>query len=380
MFNVAKCRVLGLSVAAAALLAACGGGDPLPPKVPVAKVTVMGDSLSDVGTFGFKFTVQKSGDAAGYPIWTQLVANAFGLDGAAQCNYYMATSAITFMPNPLKAGCTNFAIGGGRIVSASLSGEQLITKQLSDRKALGAYADNEILLIDGGGNDAADLVGAYLAAASDGGLTLQGLLAQLLSPGEMGAAFAQDATGALAVGAYMQKLATTFHDSIKSNALDNGAKRVLILNMPDITLTPRFKAVLMGVAMQTSQAQADALQAGIRQWIGAFNSTLSGSFASDSRVAITDFYADLNDQAAHYADYSLDNASLTACPAVGVDSSGLPAYDFPTCTDAALDAQAGKSAGWWRHYAFSDGFHPTPYGHHLLSASVARTLARAGWL
>lgn len=373
-------RVLGIVLAAAALLTACGGGDPLPSKVPVAKVTVMGDSLADVGTFGFKFTVQKAGDAAGYPIWTQLVANAFGLNGSAQCNYYMATSAITFIANPFKAGCTNFAIGGGRIVSASLSNEQLITKQLADRKALGTYASDEILLIDGGGNDAADLVGAYLAAATDGGLTLQGALAQLLSAEEMTAAFTQDPTGAVAVGAYMQKLAITFYNSIKTNALDNGAKRVLVLNMADITLTPRFKAVLVGVAMQTSQAQADALQAGIRQWIGAFNTTLAASFASDSRVAITDFYADLNDQAANFADYSLDNVTMPACPVVGLDSSGLPAYDFPTCTDAALNAQAGKSAGWWNSYAFSDGFHPTPYGHHLLSASVARSLARAGWL
>ena len=30
--------------------------------------------------------------------------------------------------------------------------------------------------------------------------------------------------------------------------------------------------------------------------------------------------------------------------------------------------------------AFSDGFHPTPYGHRLLAASISRALARAGWL
>ena len=46
----------------------------------------------------------------------------------------------------------------------------------------------------------------------------------------------------------------------------------------------------------------------------------------------------------------------------------------------ALDALPGKTAGWWKSYAFSDGFHPTPYGHQLLAASVSRALARAGWL
>lgn len=373
-------RSIGLGLLLAGLLTACGGGDPLPPKAAVAKVTVMGDSLADVGTFGLKFTVQKSGDAGGYPIWNQLIANAFGLDGSAQCNYYLATSETTFIANPYKTNCTNFAIGGGRIASATLNNQQLITRQLADRKALGAYTKDEILLIDGGGNDAADVVGAYLAAAQDQGASLQAVLLKQLTPTEFGTLAAQDPTMALAIGAYMQKLALYFHDSIKTNALDNGATRVLILNAPDITLTPRFKAVLTGVAAQTNQAQADALQAGIRAWISAFNSTLSSSFEGESRVAITDFYGDLNDQATNFADYSLDNATQTACPVVGTDSSGLPAYNFATCTDAALDATAGKTQGWWNKLAFSDGFHPTPYGHHLLAASVARTLARAGWL
>ena len=47
---------------------------------------------------------------------------------------------------------------------------------------------------------------------------------------------------------------------------------------------------------------------------------------------------------------------------------------------AALDALPGKAPGWWKSYAFSDGFHPTPFGHQLLAASVSRALARAGWL
>jgi outer membrane lipase/esterase len=42
---------------------------------------------------------------------------------------------------------------------------------------------------------------------------------------------------------------------------------------------------------------------------------------------------------------------------------------------------AGVSgAGWWKSYAFSDGFHPTPYGHQLLAQLISLSLARAGWL
>jgi phospholipase/lecithinase/hemolysin len=67
-----------------------------------------------------------------------------------------------------------------------------------------------------------------------------------------------------------------------------------------------------------------------------------------------------------------------------VGADGLPTYTFPTCTEAALSAApplgASGGANWWRSYAFSDGFHPTPYGHQLLSQLISLELARAGWL
>ena len=37
-------------------------------------------------------------------------------------------------------------------------------------------------------------------------------------------------------------------------------------------------------------------------------------------------------------------------------------------------------ADWWKTYAFSDSFHPTPLGHQLLAQLISRTLAQAGWL
>ena len=67
----------------------------------------------------------------------------------------------------------------------------------------------------------------------------------------------------------------------------------------------------------------------------------------------------------------------------GVDGNGLPAYNFATCTGAALSANppAGASgAGWWERYAFSDSFHPTPYSHQLIGQLVSRSLSQAGWL
>ena len=100
----------------------------------------------------------------------------------------------------------------------------------------------------------------------------------------------------------------------------------------------------------------------------------------DSRVAVVPFYADFTDEVNNPASYQLSNVTTASCPVVGLDAQGLPNYSFPTCTSAALDALPGKTPGWWKSYAFSDGFHPTPFGHQLLAASVSRALARAGWL
>ncbi|MGE3348860.1 MAG: SGNH/GDSL hydrolase family protein [Ramlibacter sp.] len=380
------------AMGAALLVAACGGGGEIAPKASISKVYVMGDSLADVGTFGFKFTVQDSSNPKGFPIWPQLVANTIGVNGSAQCNFFLF-NGTTYVANPT-AGCTNYAIGGGRIVTPAAQGgatnPQTVGTQLATRAAAGNYVEGELVLIDGGGNDAADLVGAYLGAASGaaGVAAYQAFLAQQLDAATIGGALTQPNGAAIAAGAYMQKLADTFYASIKANTLDKGANRVAVLNMPDITLTPRFQAVLTGVAAASGGGTAGAtaaaqLQGAIQQWISAFNAKLKANIGADSRVALVDFYTDFTDEVKNPASYGLANAKTPACPATGVDSSGLPTYTFQTCTSNALNAAppTGVSGtNWFNTYAFSDSFHPTPYGHQLLAASVNRALARAGWL
>jgi outer membrane lipase/esterase len=378
---------------AAALLAACGGGGgDVPPKASIARVVVAGDSLADAGTFGFKFTVQNAANpTVGFPVFPQLVAQDYGI--ASQCNFYVFTGT-TFAANPTP-GCTNFAVGGGRVVNlpaqGGAAGPQSIPLQLvtAANVAGGAWTPTDLILVDGGGNDAADLVGAYLGAATGaaGLAAYQAFLAQEIDPATLGATLSQPNGGALAAGLYMQKVADTYYAAIKANALDKGATHVAVLNAPDITLTPRFQMVLGGVAQASGGGAAGAtaaatLQAVIRQWIGAFNAELQARIGGDTRVALVDFNADFTDEVTHPAAYGLTNVSGAACPVTGIDSQGLPAYNFPACTTTALDGKipAGAAAGWWQTWTFSDGFHPRPYGHHLLAASVSRALERAGWL
>lgn len=354
----------GLSALLALGLAGCGGNDSLPPKAQISKVYVMGDSLADVGTFGgIKFTVQDPVNLENSLIWTQIIANNFGLDGTAQCNFYSIGSTIT-----TNANCTNFAIGGARIVNKSTDTLPTVGDQLTVRSAA-PFVNTDLLLVDGGGNDAADLATAFLTVAGGGNpADYQTFLLQQLTPTELGGAFDQDATGSVAAGLYMQNLAKTYYKAIKEKALDNGAKRIGVLNVPDITVTPRFQAVLVSLGNS-----GPTVQGLIRQWITAFNTQLKASIAADSRIALVDFYTDFQDEVNKPADYGLANADTPVCP------SGKSLGNFP-CFSTELDALPGKTPGWWKNYAFSDGFHPTPYGHSLLAASVSRALARAGWL
>ena len=373
-----------------AVLVACGGSDggDTTPRQSVTAVKVFGDSLADSGTFGgLRFTVQGT-DSLIYP---ERVAITYGLSKG--CNFF-AFNGTTFVANPTP-GCANFAIGGG-VINGAASGltaadPRIVSVQLASAGAAGNFASGDLLVIDGGGNDAAALVGAYLAAATDGGASYLRLLGTQLTPAQVGAAGAGGAPGLAGAGVtYSKALADTFYGQIKSLALDRGAQRIVLLNMPGITNTPRFQTVLDsiaaasggGTAGTTARGQSEAL---FKSWVEAYNSQLATRFAGNSAVVIVDFHTAFNDQIAAPAQFALTNVKTPACPITGVGSDGLPTYTFTTCTATALSAAtppAGATGGanWWKTYAFSDGFHPTPYGHQLVAQLISRALANAGWL
>ena len=375
--------------AATALLAACGGGgSDTAPRTTTTSVKVMGDSLADVGTFGIKFTVQ----GAASKVYPERVAQSYGI--ASMCNFF-AFTGTTFVVNPTP-GCTNYAIGGGVINGAgsglTAADPRTISVQMQTAAAAGSYGAGDLLVIDGGGNDAAALVGAYLATATGGAPAVTAystLLSTVLAPAVVASNLGAGASGFAAVGRpYMSALADLFHDQIASRVLANGATRVVLLNMPAITNTPRFQLVLDsiaaanggGAAGTTARAQAEGL---FKSWVEAFNAQLATRFAGNANVVLVDFYTAFNDQVASPAQYLLTNVKTPACPITGLGTDGLPTYTFGSCTDAALSAAppAGVTdPNWWKSYAFSDGFHPTPYGHQLLAQLISRALSRAGWL
>ena len=400
-----KWKLALLATATAAIVAGCGGGsaDPTSQRAGITSVKVMGDSLSDSGTFkgipgfGRMFSVQ---DSASEPntVWTERIAALLGTPQL--CSFFKFTGT-TFIPNSV-TGCTNFAVGGGRInnfdpLTGAGNSPLSITFQLQTASAAGNYKSSDLLLVDGGGNDAADLVGAYLAAGTDGGVGFARMAGTLLPPATLNPLLAGGQTGlAQAGGLYMVALADMFYGSIKTTALDKGAEKVAVLNMPGITNTPRFQMALAGVAAAygggtagaTARGQAEAL---FKSWVEAFNARLATNVAGDKRIVLVDFYTAFNDQIANPAQYGLTDVTTPACPPVRnaqgqlVLSGGLPTYNFQTCTAAALSAMTpppGATGGtnWWQTYAFSDGFHPSPLSYQLLSQLVAKSLSTAGWL
>ena len=386
-----------LVAATSILVAGCGGGtSPTADTTPRASITTVkafGDSLADAGTFGFKFTVQ---DGKVYP---QVVAQSYGQSNL--CNFYVFTGT-TFAANST-AGCTDFAIGGGVINPASSTSATVpspvgIQVQMTTAGSIG-FAATDLAVIDGGGNDIAALITAFLTAQQTSNPTsLVTLLTSLsaanpaLSLTAVQTALAGGATTTAQIGGvYMATLADVMASSVTTNVLGKGATHVVILNLPAVTKTPEFQAVLAqisaanggGATGAAAAAQAEGL---FETWMSAYNAELTTKFASEPRVAVIDFYDAFLDEVAEPQQYGLVPVAQIfneACPAADNANSTAAAAGWIACTAANLSANPPSGVtdpNWWKTYAFANQFHPTPYGHQLIAQLISRTLAQKGWL
>jgi outer membrane lipase/esterase len=409
-------KILLSAVAAALVVVGCGGGGSTSTSTPViTSVKVVGDSLSDSGAFGFRFSMQSLDPANPMKVWTERVADYYG--APTLCPRFTASFSASLVPSTSGLGtpaCNNYALGSARIypVQLGITSKFSVVQQLVDLGTEKVYAKGDLLLVDGGGNDIADLTLAVLTTAS-GLATFTAATSPLLGPATVTALLTANpnATGTAIVGTlYSQALANTLYDAIKVNALDKGAQHIVIANAPDLTLTPRFQAVLAGVAAQTTAfvsatvpgiTPAQAIQAGadrraqvqglVRAWASAFNTQLASRRAADSgKVVITDFYTALNTWVNTPVTpgtpnaFGLTNVTTPVCPIVGVEAStGLPTYNVPACEANFLSANppvgATGGANWWKTYLFSDGFHATILGYQLFAGEVIRDATAAGW-
>lgn len=383
-----------VAASCAVILAGCGGasdGSNTTPKTVAPSVKVFGDSIMDSGTFGYKFTIQSSDPANPFLIFPEIVAANFGVPRLCPFFNFNATAA-TFTPN---TACTSYAVAGGRVnnLTNTSAPSNAVPWSIPYQMAAGAasLATTDVVIVDGGGNDIADLTGAFLGATTAAGIgNYMTMLGTLLPPATVSAIVGTPTATSLgtAGGAYAQAIGSTLAATIKANLVAKGISKIVVINITDVTTTPRFQAVLGAVAAASGTAQRDAVQATVRAWTQAANAALAAGLAG-TNVQLWDFYAEGAKTFATPAQYGLSNITTPACPKVtgGISSVGLAALDFgPTvaaCNSASMSANipvGETSANWWQSYAFSDQFHPTPALHKLIGQSINLQLAKAGWL
>lgn len=360
-------KMLRLSAAmliATSLLAACGGDDdnpPAPEKITYGKLVVFGDSLSDVGSYATPGLVAATGggrytvNGTGVQLWVDRVATAAKV--SAPCAARVGLSSIGplagFAATPTaKAGCFGYAQGGSRVTNPVGPGN-LATFPASSSGALGQQTLPIVTQITnhltaaGGSFSGTDLV-TVLAGAND-------LFMQMATVSATVAAGGNATTAGQAATAAMGLAGGELAAYIKAMIVAKGAKRVVVVGIPDVSVTP------------DSLAQAQSTRDLIQLLSFTFNANLKFGLEGVAEVLYVDGYTAVQQWTSNPGAYGLSNVKNTACNMTVVSTSLM-------CTAATT------VSGDVSKYMFADGVHPTPYGHELFGKAVVDALTAKGWL
>ena len=384
--RIGKHLIAGLA-AASLVLAGCSS-ETVTKGTP--RVVVFGESLVDVGTFGFKFTTQGSAPtgAASNKVFPEVIAASLG--ATQPCAYFRSTTGGASYTNT--AGCTGFGVGGGKLISQDATSPTSLTVQLdAAASSIGSYTNDDVVVMSISGNDGADLIVSYIALAQGNPASFVALTSKVLGASTVtGLLSADPTTGAATVGiAYMTALATRTYDLVKSKVLDKGANKVVLANSPKLSVTPRLAIVLAGLQAQLGAPARAQLEGLFNTWVQSYNQQLAVKFSPEPRVAIFDLYALTDTFATAPATYSFTNSKDASCPPVGADATG-PIYNLATCTEAAANGyiasgQTGlisgtKLTGNITGFVYSDNFHPTPRGHEVAGQVALNLMNAKGWV
>lgn len=273
-----------------------------------------GDSLTDSGTYAAigavpagvgKFTTNPG------PVWSEVLAGKFG---------YSAT--------PAAAGGTNFAVGGARVTNlpgypdvAPTSGATPMVAQLTN-----------FLARSGGQADGNALYAVWIGADD--------IFVAQSTPTQAQAYLAQTAGDQVAQIARLQAA---------------GARRILVVNIPDLGRTPGY----------LSQG-AEAAAAGTQLSQGYNQLLFLGLEAAGLHVIPIDTFTLLREIVANPAAYGFTDPLAATVPACGATRSLV-------CNAASLRPGATPF-----NTIFADGVHPTTGAHQILADFVAAQLAAPG--
>lgn len=177
-------------------------------------------------------------------------------------------------------------------------------------------------------------------------------------------------TGApIAVGA-MITAAAELSASV-NNMISKGAKRVVVTNLPDVSLTP--------YALSTIKGSDNSTQKLVLAMTMAFNDRLKADLTGLSNVLFVDVFTENQRQIANPAQFGLSNVTGMACN-LDYPNNLFATKDVPASGSSLVCNTNNLIAGDTSRYLFADSVHPTPYGHKLLAQLVTKELVLAGWL
>jgi phospholipase/lecithinase/hemolysin len=335
--NTVRAAIFSVAVS---LLSACGGGHgggssssssgstATPAGGINLQVVSFGDSLSDVGTYAPIASAVGGGRFTTNPgqVWTQDVAQYYG---------NTLTVAYTIdLTHELKAqGGFGYAEGGATVATPANQSDFLtdvignvempVNQQVSSYlSAHTSFNSSQLVLVWAGANDV--LRAGTPPAATTTVQTAATTLAQL-------------------VGQIVQ----------------NGATHVVVVNLPNIGLSPE------GIASSDGGAN-------LTQLSGLFNSTLNSALQTNglqSKVIQIDAYTWLNGITANFQanGFSVSNTGQACDPNKTPDDTSL------LCSPATyVTANADQT------YMFADDLHPTTHLHTLFAQYVEQQIAATG--
>lgn len=329
------------------ILVGCGGSaSDVPAKPKFTAQVSFGDSLSDVGSYRVatigstatnyvgQFTINA---APGTPTnWTQMTAAKLGLPQPCAA----AVGGFGIARNPAAGistvGCYGYSQGGARVSNAAGVGNvgaggpmtEPVTTQIANHLTAIAnqFSGNEVVFVMAGANDVFTQAGLYGAGA----ISLTAATTAV-----------QAAAGELAI-------------AVKTQIIANGAKYVVVVNVPDIASTPQVTSL-------TEPAKTGNTQL-FTALVSAFNTQLKTDLPDSAVVLNVDAYTASKDEVVNKAKYLLDDVTSKACPASSL-----------TCNATNLNS------GVTSKYLFADAVHPTPYGHLLFATYVLQAMTNKGW-
>lgn len=282
-----------------------------------------------------------------------------------------ATALITSLVTQLVAGL------GANAATAAPAIQSAATTAVGGAFASGAAAGNSLTAIitaaTGAGTQAAATaagVDAATHAYTNANLANAATIIPATAGAAAGAAATSYASGAGAQTAVVG-MVTAANELVASinGMITNGAKRIVVANLPDVSQTPMSMATVVkdsnGVVTDNSQQQL------VLAMTTAFNDTLAAGLANKPEVLFVDVFSENKRQHLNPAQYGISNTKDVACNLAAPSNPGASSLFCNTTNLVPGDTS---------HYLFADMVHPTPYGHKLLSQYITNSLLTAGWL